>query len=626
VRGDAQTAPYGRELAAVIAETGLGVCGPNCMGNVCAKSRLVTLTEDRPLSLHEGPVALVGQSGGVVIHINRALEERGIPVGYLITSGNETGLTVADYIAFFAGEPELEVIIIYVEAIADIARFSRACKIARAAGKSIIAVKLGQSEAGRQAAMAHTGSLAGSTQAFDAVCGELGVIRAETLDDAVEITELLVHTGSVTGRRLGAMTLSGAFRGLLLDAAERNRLSFPPLAPATVAKLQSVLSVGSLIGNPIDGGFAVLGSADTFMACLEALHADPNVDVVLLQETLPREPGSPRSENYIGIADDYVATKATKPVSLVTLASHSQTDYSRALRARTPHVSLLQEANKALRAIERVVRRSELERLAQYAVPAMPRDGSRDAAILHTRALAKAGRGPTPLDEAASKQILRAYGFAVPDETLAASPAEAVAAAQRIGYPVVLKAVAAQLTHKSDAGAVMLDLATAEDVRSAYARITENLARHGFSGALDGMLVCRQVPGGLELALGLSRDPEVGLVAMAGSGGVLLELTKDVAFCALPISCEKALDVFERTRVAQLMRGYRGGPALDMDAAISALMALGRLAADLGDVIEAVDVNPFMVLRKGGMALDALVVLRGGEQKPSNAGRLDAAC
>jgi acetate---CoA ligase (ADP-forming) len=137
------------------------------------------------------------------------------------------------------------------------------------------------------------------------------------------------------------------------------------------------------------------------------------------------------------------------------------------------------------------------------------------------------------------------------------------------------------------------------------------------------MLVCRQVQGGLELALGLSRDPEVGLVAMAGSGGVLLELTKDIAFCAPPISREKALDVLERTRAARLMRGYRGGSALDMDAAIAALMALGRLAADLGDVIEAVDVNPFMVLRKGGMALDALVVLRGAEQTPSDAGRLD---
>src|SRR5712671_5659699 len=139
--GDPETAQYGRQLAAVIAETGLGVSGPNCMGNVCAKSRLVTLTEDRPLSLHMGTVALAGQSGGVIIHTNRALEERGIPVEYLITSGNEAGLTVADYIAFFAGEPELKVIIVYVEAIADNARFEAACRFARASGKTIIAIK-----------------------------------------------------------------------------------------------------------------------------------------------------------------------------------------------------------------------------------------------------------------------------------------------------------------------------------------------------------------------------------------------------------------------------------------------------------------------------------------------------
>src|SRR5215468_6736060 len=333
--GDPQTAQYGRELAAVIAETGIGVSGPNCMGNVCSKSRLVTLTEDRPLTLHAGPAALVGQSGGVVIHVNRSLEERGIPVEYLITSGNETGLTAADYIAFFAGEPELKVIVIYVEALADIAQFAAACRLARAAGKAIVAIKLGQSEAGRQAALAHTGSLAGSAEAFDAVCGELGVVRADTLDDAVEIVELIVHTGTPTGRRLGAMTLSGAFRGLLLDAAERNRLSFPPLAPATVAKLESVLTVGSLIGNPIDGGFAVLGSPQIFMACLEALHDDPNIDAVLLQETLPREPGSARSEKYLQLADAYITTRATKPVSFVTLSSHSQTDYSRALRPPT---------------------------------------------------------------------------------------------------------------------------------------------------------------------------------------------------------------------------------------------------------------------------------------------------
>src|SRR5262249_33576660 len=236
----------GRELAAAIAETGLAVSGPNCMGNLCAKSRLVTLTEDRPLAVREGPAALVGQSGGMMIFINAALEERGIAAEDLITSGNETGLSVPDYVAFFAGEPELKVIIIYVEAIANLVKFKAACALARDAGKSIVAVKLGQSEGGRQAAMAHTGSLAGSLEAFDALAGEVGVIRADTLDDLVEVTEFLAHTGGAGGGNLGAITLSGAFRGLVLDAAEPHRLPFHALAPATTEKLNSILTVGSL--------------------------------------------------------------------------------------------------------------------------------------------------------------------------------------------------------------------------------------------------------------------------------------------------------------------------------------------------------------------------------------------
>ena len=182
---DREAAALGRELAAVIGETGLAVSGPNCMGNVCAKSRLVTLTEDRPLAVREGPVALVGQSGGMMIFANSALEERGITAEYLITSGNEIGLSAGDYIAFFAEQPELKVIIVYVEAIARLESFKAACRLARAAGKHIVALKLGQSQAGRQAAMAHTGSLAGSVEAFDALAGDLGVVRADTLDDVV---------------------------------------------------------------------------------------------------------------------------------------------------------------------------------------------------------------------------------------------------------------------------------------------------------------------------------------------------------------------------------------------------------------------------------------------------------
>jgi acyl-CoA synthetase (NDP forming) len=602
---DSKAATLGRELAAVIAQTGLGVSGPNCMGNVCAKSRLVTLTEDRPLAVRPGPVALVGQSGGMMIFTNQALQERGIWPEYLITSGNEAGLSIADYIAFFAGEPELKVIIIYVEAISQLAKFKAACRVAHAANKSIVAVKLGQSEGGRSAAMAHTGSLAGSIEAFDAIAGEVGVIRADTLDDAVEITELLVHTGAAPGRRLGAVTLSGAYRGLLLDSAERNGLQFPALAPATTERLNAVLTVGSLVANPIDGGYGVLSSADNFMASIDALQADPNVDMVLVQEGLPRAPGSNRAEHYIRLADDYAATTATKPIAFITPISHGQTDYSRALRTKAPHVSFLQEAYKALRAIASVARRDERERLARGSLlqPQAPAPERRDLAEhLRSRATAE----PVALDEAQSKEVLRAYGIATAEEALVTSRTAAIEAAGRIGYPVVLKAVSAELLHKSDVGAVMLDLASPEQLAAAYDDMAQRLQRH----RLTGMLVCRQVRGGLELVLGLHRDPEMGLVVMAGSGGVLLELIKDVTFCAPPVSPEKARDMLARMRGARLLAGYRGSPALDADALVNALVALGQLAVDLEDVVQSVDINPFVALPQGGLALDALIVLQ----------------
>jgi acetyltransferase len=601
---DQEAAHLGRELAGVIRDTGLGVSGPNCMGNVCAKSRLVTLTEDRPLKLREGPVALVGQSGGMMIFTNSALEERGVTAEYLITSGNEAGLSVGDYIAFFGDQPELKVIVIYVEAISNLETFKAACRMARQNGKHIVALKLGQSQAGREAAMAHTGSLAGSVEAFDAVAADIGVVRADTLDDVVEITELLAHTGSPGGKRLGAITLSGAFRGLLLDGAERNHLEFKTLAPATTEKLNSILTVGSLVSNPIDGGFGVLTSAENYMASIEAMQADPNIDIVLLQEALPREPGSARGEKYIQMANDYAATNATKPIAFVTPTSHSQTDYSRALRAKAPYVSFLQEANKALRAIASVARRDALERLALAAKDDASRTPEQCAAV--ARLKTRAGPEVQALNEADSKHMLRLYGIATPQEALVTSPADAVAAAARIGYPVVLKAVSDTLTHKSDVGAVVLNLASAEDVTKAYDRMTQNLGRH----KLAGMLVCEQIRGGLELVLGLHRDPEMGPVIMAGSGGVLLELTKDVAFCIPPVSRDKARELLGRTRAARLMAGYRGSAALDVEAVVDALVGLGRLASDLEGIVESIDVNPFVALPKGGCALDALIVLR----------------
>lgn len=608
--GDPDGAELGRRLKAVIAQTGLAISGPNCMGSVCAKSRLVTLVEERSHAMRPGPVALVGQSGGAMMFLNHTLEERALWPSYLITSGNEVGLSMADYIAFFAAEPEIKVVLVYMETVSDVARLQAACRLMRDAGKFVVAVKLGQSDAGRVAAMAHTGALAGRIEAFDAVMAECGLIRASTLDDAVDIAELLVHGTPPAGRRLGAITLSGAYRGLLLDAAAQSGLHFPPLADKSTERLQGLLSVGSHVSNPVDGGYGVVSSSDTFMACIDVLNDDENVDVILLQDALPRDPGNVRAEKYIGLVEDYVTSKARKPILFTTMVSHGQTDHSRALRATVPHLAFLQEPNKALRAVASVVRRSELLALASASAP--PVDArSLQTALRQIRPPAAIAGQEMVLDEVTSKRLLRAAGIATPDEAFVTSADDSVTAAERIGYPVVLKAVSARLAHKSEAGAVVVGLSSADAVRNAYATILRNLADHGLTDGPDGILVCRHVKSELELAIGLHRDPEMGMVIMVGAGGILIELLNDVAFGAPPITREKARDMLARTRMAALLRGVRGGPALDGEAVIDALVAVGMMAEVLGDEIESIDINPFAVMRagQGGLALDGLVVL-----------------
>jgi acyl-CoA synthetase (NDP forming) len=596
-----------RALVELIAESGLALSGPNCMGNLCAKSRLVTLSDTRGGRVAPGPIAMVGQSGGVMIFTHSVLDERGHGAGYLITSGNEAGLSVADYVAFFAVEPEVRIILCYIEAVADLAKFKAACRLAQRMGKPVIVHKLGRSDAGKAAALAHTGSLAGSAEAFDAVTGELGVIRVDSLDDAVELIELMLHTSTPKGRRLGAITLSGAYRGLLLDAAAKSDLDFPPLAPATDARLRSLLSVGSLVSNPLDGGFGVLSSRETYLACVEALDGDPNIDMLLLQEELPRAPGADRTEAYLRGVEAYVAAGARKPIAFVSVLSHGHSDHSRALRTELPHVSFLNEAGKALRVIDLAIRRDELA-----AAPSQdaPRAAIDDGTLGGLRALARDDR-PVALGELQSKELLRRYGIQTPREALASSPQEAAKLAREIGYPVVLKIASPAVAHKSDVGGVLLDLRGETELVAGYDRILRTVRGRGID-AIDGVLVCQQARGGVELVLGVHRDPEMGLVVMAGGGGVLLELMEDVAFASPPLDRAKARALVAGTRVSRLLAGYRGAPRCDLDAVVDALVALGRMAVDLAAVVESIDVNPFVALAEGqgGLALDALVVLK----------------
>jgi acetyltransferase len=594
----------GSELRAAIAETGMAVSGPNCLGNFNAAARFFSLPDDRAQSLTRGPVAVVGQSGGIAMAIKRTLEERGVFTDALITSGNETGLTTADYIGYFSTLPQIKVIACYLESVHETDAFLAALRAARAAGKHVVVMKLGSSEAGRAAAAAHTGALAGSMEAFDAVAGRAGALRVRTLDEVVEAVEFLVHAPQPRGKQLGSVTFSGGMRGLLLDAAEAHGMSYRPLSEATHRKLSEILSVGSIIGNPLDAGFAALSSNEAYIRCVEALLADDEIDILLLQEELPRAPGSERKERNLHAVNE-LAAKAGKPIAFVSMISYGLNDYSRRLRASLPNLAFLQEVDKCLRTMRAVTQQAEYAENSESRTTRAP---SPEGRALLDRAFAT--DGPRTLNEVTSKRLLSAYGLRAPKEMLAKSEEEAAKAAQQIGYPVVAKIVSASLPHKSDIGGVKVGLADEAAVRAAFRSIMAVTSSHPDRPQIDGVLIAQMVSGGIELVLGAATDPEMGPVILFGSGGVDLELTRDVALAPCPLDEAGALDLIGRTRAGVLLGGYRGKPALDRKALVDALLAVSNLMSDAGGTIAEIDVNPFLLMREGGVALDALVVLK----------------
>lgn len=601
---DAEGLRLEEELRAAIEETGMAVSGPNCLGNISADASYVSMIEDRRMVPVLGPVAIVGQSGGIVMAIRRTLAERGVDTRILVTSGNETGLNAADYVSYLAEHPGIRVIVAYLESLRDPAGFLAAARKARANGKSVVVMKLGATEDGRKAAMAHTGALAGSMAAFDAVAGEAGVMRARSLDEVVEAVEFLVHAPLPKGGRVGAITLSGGFRGLILDIAAEHKLELPELSAASRQRLEKVLGVGTIVGNPLDAGYAALTNPKALPEAVEILLADPGIDILLVQEEIPRAQDSELKQANMRTVNE-LAAKASKPVAFITMISHGLNDYAREFRKPLVNVPFLQEPDKAFRALALVARQASRS-------PAIDPPAQRSPSAAQLTVLAALDRfsGTSALDEVRSKALLAAYGLAVPREEVARDADEALAIAGRIGYPVVAKAVSAALPHKSEAGAVIVGIADADALRSAFARIEANVRRQPGSPALDGILVAEMVSGGLELVIGAELDPEVGPVVLFGRGGVEIELHPDTALAGAPLTVARAEALIERTKVAALIKGFRGRPAFDRDALIQALIGVSHLMVDAGGRIQSIDVNPFVLSQKGGVALDALVVPR----------------
>jgi acyl-CoA synthetase (NDP forming) len=590
------------ELKEAVRETGLAVTGPNCLGNLSAGEKLFTNIDDRIVTMEAGPVAIAGQSGAIVMAIRQTLEDRGVGVGYMVTTGNETGLETPDLMAYFAADPSVRVIVVYLEGVRNTKVFREACKAARAAGKPVIALKLGASEGGRAAAMAHTGALAGSIETFDAISTREGVIRVRGLDELIETTECFVHAEPPKSNRLAAVSLSGGKRGLLIDAFYSAGLNFAPLSANATAQLAKMLGPGSIVGNPLDAGFAAVVDPSVYMSSIKIMIDDPDTDIVIIDAELPKAPHELRERN-LRIVNE-MAGAASKPVVYISAMSIGFTEFTKALRKSLPNIAVMQGLDRAVGAIKSLIEYSSLRK----EVPDIRSSSKASARAVLEKAL-KAANGAAALDEVASKKLLKAYGIPVSKEEIAQTAAEAVKIAKTIGFPVVAKVVSADILHKSDIGGVVLNLNSAAEVKKAFNDITARVKKIKSKPKLEGILIAQQVKADLELVVGASLDAEMGPVVLFGTGGVDIELMKDVALAGAPLDEAEAKQLIAKTKAGVKMKGYRGKPALHEASAVKALVGLSNLMADAGSRIASIDVNPFLINSKVGVAVDGLIVL-----------------
>lgn len=604
---DEESQKLAAELQTAVRETGLAVTGPNCLGNLSAGEKLFTNIDDRIVTMEQGAVAIAGQSGAIVMAIRQALEDRGVGVGYMVTTGNEAGLETPDLMRYFAEDPSIKVIVVYLEGVRNTKAFRDACKAARAASKPVIALKLGASEGGRAAAMAHTGALAGSIETFDAVATREGVIRVGGLDELIETTECFVHSAVPKGNRLAAVTLSGGKRGMLIDAFDAEGLNFAPLSPHVSSELAKMLGPGSIVGNPLDAGFAAVVDPSVYMKSIKLMIDDPDIDIVIVDAELPKAPHELRERN-LRIVDE-MARQGGKPVIYISAMSIGFTEFTKTLRKSLPHLAVMQGMDRAVTAIKSLLDYAKLRK----EVPDVVSSSKPAARAVLEKALRSASGAA--LDEVASKKLLKAYGIPISKEAIAQTATEAAKIAKQIGFPVVAKVVSAEILHKSDIGGVVLNLNSAAEVKKAFGDITARVAKLKGKPKLDGILIAQQVKADLELVVGASLDAEMGPVVLFGTGGIDIELMKDVALAGAPLDEAEARLLIGRTKAGIKMRGYRGKPALHEASAVKALVGLSNLIADAGDRIASIDINPFLINARTGVAVDALIVLNNTAAK-----------
>ncbi len=569
--GDAAGAARARALLDLHDRYGLRISGPNCMGLLSVRERLLLYPHPRIRAVVPGSVGVVFHSGGTFQYWLDQASMRGLGFSYCVSSGNELDLDLTDYLEFFLDDENTKIIVCLVEGIRRPAAFMAAAARALAIGKPILMVKSGRSDRAKEAVMSHTGALAGDDDVFNALCRRYGIVRCRNLDEMLETCLAFAQGRLPKGRRIGLITTSGNSVGLLVDYASEESAELADFAPATKERLVGLIDPGLVPGNPLDVGATNVRRQDKFAAICKHVVADPNVDMLGVQGQLPI---LPHEASDPAILADLAAT-TDKPVLFFARMAQNLTEAARDFGRKTglPFLQGLPAAVHALQAL---------------AIYAERRARGRSGPELPVPA------GKVLPDGPALDTLLAAHGLTPPRSAMASSPQDAAARAAEIGFPVALKLVSADVSHKTEAGAVALGLADGGAVIQAARKASVAVTAHHPDARVDGFLV-QEMVSGLEFIVGARTDSLYGPFLVVGLGGVTVEVLADTAIALLPVDEAEVRGMLAGLRSAPLLGSFRGQPPRDVDALVAAILGLAQLFLDHRDAISDIEVNPLMI-------------------------------
>ena len=584
------------EMKQIADRTGMTVLGPNCLGVVNALDGVaLTFVGTKPHSTAAPGVAVVSQSGAMAAVLGVAFRTHGLNLTYSVSTGNEAVTGVEDYVEFLLADPQTSVIALLVEQFREARRFLELAHRARDAGKSIVLLHPGSSEAARASAATHTGVLTGDYDVMRAKVTGAGVIFVETLEELIDSTHLLLECPAVPAAHGGVcvLTESGAFKAMTLDLCERISLPLPHLSARVEASLREVLPAFIPPSNPLDVTAQGLVDPDLYRRTLPPLLADETVSWVILTIILTDE--TTVALKLPPILEAIATVDRSKPILFAGLDEGAVMPEVYRSRLRELRVPFFPTAERAFRAVARV--RSDRR-------PATAFDDTRPS--IATLARLPAG----VLSEFESKDILRRIEplcASLPDGALVTSAAQAVEVAAALTYPVVLKAQSRQLLHKTEVGGVMLNLRSADEVRAAWEKLHSNVQRHSPGLVLDGVLVERFSSPGTEFIVGARNDKDWGPIVLVGLGGVFAEALQDARLLVPGLSRIEIEGEIRKLKAATILRGFRGAAPPNIAALARILSMVGAFICAHPEVLE-IDLNPVVVTASGATILDALIV------------------